>query len=482
MKKTKSVFLSLIVLTIVYSANIFAHSSHDMVVFGNDGKYAGFTPKAKELINKSREVLLKRKEVFSKKFRQFDSIYHAAHIMRMLKGNMFLYGPPGGAKSLFVNWMLQYEKKSPFKIQMHQMMSEQVFVGGQDYEAAKLGVYKVNVDGSLASYETAIIDEIDKGNPATLAALLSLLNERAVYLGEKTYQSLLETIFSTSNKNLYEIYAEFEKNGQGSTADALLNRFSCIAFVPNWLEESDQLALDNGLYVNLENDFYATQEKLDDASLQLDWKELRSLAHALFLPTDDFSLLVRDLVNNMRKESIDYIERQEGQYDKDVLPYYPTVQYTERLRQKIPEVILISLTLDFLTSSLAADVNKLEETLKNTPNYRFSLTPLSLWRAYPILTTISYGVTGLEAKGDGLSINFGNFLDSYKGENKRVGQMIEYIKQERNIFKSVLEGIWKAHQADMKEAVSSSSMFKCVQDTTIKSQDIERILLFINRK
>lgn len=218
--------------------------SFDKTIRFKNGAYAGFTDDTKKLIKDSREVLLKRKEIFSKEFRQFDSIYHAAHLMRMMKGNMFLYGPPGGAKSYFLNWLLQYEKSGPFKIQMNQMQTEQVFVGGQDYEAAKLGIYKVNTAGSLADHKTAVIDEIDKGNPATLAALLSLLNERVIYLGSETFHSPLETIFSTSNKNLYEIYAEFEKNGQGSTADALLNRFSCIAFVPNWLNENDQLALD----------------------------------------------------------------------------------------------------------------------------------------------------------------------------------------------------------------------------------------------
>ncbi len=402
--------------------------------------------------------------------------------MRMVEGNMFLYGPPGGAKSYFVNWMLQYEKEKPFKIQMHQMMTEQVFVGGQDYEAAKRGEYVVNVKGSLADHKTAVIDEIDKGNPATLAALLRLLNEKTIYLGSKTFESQVETIFSTSNKNLYEIYAEFEKNGQGSTADALLNRFSCIVFIPNWLSPEDQLELDKEYSKKWEDDFRATQETIDKESMQLDWDGLRSLAHSLFVSTEEFKLMARELENKLRKESINFTEKQEGQYDKDVLPYYPTVQYTERLRQKVIEIILMSLTLDFLTSPLAEDLDKLEATLKSTPESRFSITPLSLWRAYPILTTISYGTTKLEIKDDAVSINFGNFLDSYQGETKRVNQMINYIKQERDTFKSVLEEIWRDHQASVKESSSSAAMFDCLKDNNVKSQDIERILLLINRK
>jgi MoxR-like ATPase len=480
----KSLCFVLIASTLINSSCVFAGSSSDMVVF-KEGKYVGLTEEAKTLIKNSRETLLRRKEVFSGKFRQFESVYHVAHIMRMIKGNMFLYGPPGGAKSYFVNWILDYEEASPFKVQMHQMMTEQVFVGGQDYEAAKKGEYVVNVKGSLADHKTAVIDEMDKGNPATLAALLSLLNERTVYLGSETFKSSLETIFSTSNKNLYEIYAEFEKNGQGSTADALLNRFSCIAFVPNWLEKKDQLVLDQGYLSSLNEDFYAEQEELDKAALQLDWDGLRSLAHSLFVPTDDFSLIVRELINKLREDSINFIDRQENQYDQDALPYYPTVQYTERLRQKVTEVILMSLVLDFLTSPLTEDIDKLEETLKNTEKSRFSITPLSLWRSYPILTTVSYGAVELnlsENDASHMAINFGDFLDNYKGENKRVGQMIEYIKQERNIFKSALEAVWQDHKDAVKDASSSAAMFECFKNGDDKFSDIERILFVTNRR
>jgi MoxR-like ATPase len=486
----KSLLFGLITLNLIHPCSIFALAYNDsskMVRFNSackddkcEDQYIGLTNEAKQLIINSRAALLKRKEIFSKKFKQFESIYHAANIMRMVEGNMFMYGPPGGAKSYFVNWLLGYEKELPFKIQMHQMMTEQVFVGGQDYEAAKRGTYVVNVKGSLADHKTAIIDEIDKGNPATLAALLSLLNERVVYLGGETFKSPLETIFSTSNKNLYEIYEEFARNGQGSTADALLNRFSCIVFVPNWLDEKDQLALDQEYLNNLNNAFSAKQEKIDEAALQLDWDGLRSLANALFVPTEELQLLARELVNKLRKESIDFIENHEGQDDKGVIPYYATVQYTERLRRKVMDVILMSLTLDLLTSSLTEDVDCLEATLKSTPGYRFAITPLSLWRAYPILTTVSYGETKLEIHNNGefkASINFGDFLDNYKGENKRVNKMISYIKQERDIFKSALEEIWQKHQEAVKDASSSSAMFSCLQGNSNEFQDVERILL-----
>lgn len=74
---------------------------------------------------------------------------------------------------------------------------------------------------------------------------------------------------------------------------------------------------------------------------------MRPLASVLFVPTEEFQSMVRALVNKLRNDSIDFIAKQENQYDKDALPYYATVQYTERLRQKVIEIILMSLTLDF---------------------------------------------------------------------------------------------------------------------------------------
>ena len=254
-----------------------------------------------------------------------------------------------------------------------------------------------------------------------------------------------------------------------------------ITFVPNWLERKDRLALDKERARNKNDAFYGKQEKVDEASLRLDWDGLRALANALFETTDEFDSILDDFIEKMRKESIDYTKKQENQFDKDSLLYYPTVQYTERLRQKVTEVILMSLTLDFLTSSLTDDVDKLEATLKNTKNHRFSLTPLSLWRAYTILTTVSYGTTELELKDNAPSINFSDFLDNYKAEDQRVEQMIGYIKQERGNFKSALEEIWKNHQDAVKDASSSSAMVNCLQDNTIVTQDIERILLLTKK-
>ncbi len=483
MKKTmkasilKSISLVIVVLTLTHTSSAFAISSYDMVKYDATGKFLGLSDKAKKLIQDSRPVLIERKKVFSTKFKQFDSIYHASHLTRLLKGNMFLYGPPGGAKSYFLDWLLKQE--SPFKIQMHQMMTEQVFIGGQDYDAARKGIYITNQENSLADHKVALIDEIDKGNPAVLAALLSLLNERAVFTGHNTFKSPLETIFSTSNKNPFEIYDEFFRNGQSSTADALLNRFTCIAFIPNWLDRADRLDLDRKRIKERNDALHGIQNTVTEEALILNWDELRALAYALFASSDEFSSILDTFIDKMYKESKKLIK----QHTQDTPPYYPTTQYTERLRQKVVDTIIMSLFLDFLSSDLAKDVDSLEETLKNTPDNIFHLTPLSIWRACFLLTTISYGKVELVKAKDGVietTIDFGKFLESYEGPNENVDKVVGYIKDEYTDFKAVLGDLLKENQQTVKDAASSLAIFKCLPQKANKLRDIERMLLFYN--
>ena len=268
-----------------------------------NGNFIGFTEDGKDIIEKTRQALINRKKAAQEEFKKFESIYHAAHVIRGIKGHMFLYGPPGGSKSHFSDWFLNHENDPSFTISVHQMMTEMVFTGGQVFESTKLGTYKLNTEGSLASYKTALIDEIDKGNPATLASLLGLLNERVVRAGSDRINSPLETVFSTSNKNLYEIYEAFKNQLDGTTAEALFNRFLCIAFVPNWLDEEDQEAIDDKLIQERENRYYGnfSEEQTDESSLHLDWDNIRLLAQAFFHSTKEFNKDAKKLANSWRE-------------------------------------------------------------------------------------------------------------------------------------------------------------------------------------
>ena len=169
--------------------------------------FRGLTPEGLAALRQARDIVRGRDRIFENEFRNLTTIHHAGLVARLFKGNMFLYGPPGGAKSAFVNWLMKGEPESPYKLQLHQMITEQAFTGGQNFEAAKAGRFEINTKGNLANFVVALIDETEKGNPAALSALLSLLNEREVLAGNQPVKARLETLFATSNANLRDFPA-----------------------------------------------------------------------------------------------------------------------------------------------------------------------------------------------------------------------------------------------------------------------------------
>lgn len=412
---------------------------YDPVTF----EYKGLTPEGLQAIKTARDSLRSRARLFQNEFRNLDTIHHATLVARMSKGNMFLYGPPGGAKSAIVNWLMKGESEPAFKLQLHQMITEQAFTGGQNFEAAKEGRFQINTKGSLADYVIALIDETEKGNPAALSALLSLLNEREVLAGNQVIQARLETLFATSNANLPEIFQQFLENGQGSTAPALLNRFQFKSFVYNWLSPSDQAYLDarkerqRYLKAIAEVEPRALEDEVFLQPEKLNWAEIRQLAQTVFKLSPNFLPAYREFVNDMREQTHRAIRESEEKHQQNQLDepfvYFPSADYTERLRQQIPEIVLMSAFLDFLLSPLADD-SQIEAMTSKAIQIDF----LSLWRGFLAMTTLGPGQTKLilDTNSDQkVDIDFGWTLESSTARDRREERLIQNLKSEQERFR-----------------------------------------------
>lgn len=378
-----------------------AYSSEPLVAIDPVSySFEGITAAGLEKLKELRDALRTRNRMFQNTFKNLEAIGHAAHVARSFKGNMFLYGPPGGAKSALVHWIFDSESEPAFQIQMNQMMTEQAFVGGQNFEKAKLGEFELNTNGSLANFKVALIDEAEKGNPAALAALLSLLNERKILAGNQVIEAQTETVFATSNSNLPEIKQHFVESGQRSTADAFLNRFHFKCFVYNWLSVADQASLDERrqkarfLTAILEMQPKAQKDEVFLKTPFVDWQALRLFANTLMVPSNLFMVTFREFVNEMRTETNKAVRSSEERHKQnrytEPFVYHPSCDYTERIRQQVPEIVLMSAMIDFLLSDLADDENIELETSK-----QIELGPLSLWRSYLMLTTVGQGTVGL---------------------------------------------------------------------------------------
>ena len=406
-------------------------------------QYNGLTEKGLDSLKKLRDDLRTRFQLFDNEFKSLKNTHHALTVSRLFAGNAFIYGPPGGAKSAIVEWMFKGEIEPAFQLQLHQMMTEQAFVGGQNFEKAKEGTFELNTKGSLADFRVALIDEVEKGNPAALSALLSLLNERKILAGSKVIDAKTETVFATSNSNLAELSEQFQANGQGSTAPALLNRFQFKCLVYNWLSASDQAELDDRRQIKRRlkalskacPDSIATNEVFL-APPKIDFEQLRDFADILMDTDDNFAVFYRDLVSVMREQTNKAVRESEARQQKsrfaEPFVYFPSCDYTERLRQQIPEIVMYSAFIDFLLSDLADDKNLVSSTKKT-----IKLGPLSLWRAHLIMTTVGPGSVALTVGDDDkFNIEFKMSIDESKLRDNREVKLITNLKEEQERFRS----------------------------------------------
>lgn len=390
--------------------------------------HASFDPSKEDDIVKlceERNKLLALDAELDRALIGYESIRHAAFVARLLKGNMFLFGPPGGAKSAFVQKMLNAECVPYFKLQLNPMLTEHAFVGAQSLESLQKGEFRVNFEGTLGNFALALIDELDKGNAAALGSLLSLLNEREIWAGGQVFKTKTETFFSTSNKNLVDFYAGFKKRGEESTADALLDRLQFKAFAYNWLKKEHQKIIDDAHFAWFSQE---TEEDTLEACNSIDWAFLRQAAKSLFKLDDAFKQDFQDFIHAFNKD-----------LPKKTNTYIPNAQMSERLRQNIPSVILFSVFVDFLLSPLS----KNEELLRSAFQQKLSVDYHSLWRSYLVLTTIVPGKTSLSININDPTLEFSDTLKTATARDVREQDTFNNIENEQNLLAAAFGQILK---------------------------------------
>ncbi|MEZ4751141.1 MAG: AAA family ATPase [Bdellovibrionota bacterium] len=177
----------------------------------------------------------------NRRFHGMDSAIFdlSAHLL----GQSFawLSGDPGGAKTLLCRQVVDAElrsfkedEKRKFLLQFHKLISEGIITGFPVIQKMlDEGKWEIETSTSLVSdrFAYAILDEIEKANPATLASLLSVLNERKAFLGGRVVDAFLLAGFSTSNLSVQELLDSFGTDR--ATGEALLDRFLTKRIIAN---------------------------------------------------------------------------------------------------------------------------------------------------------------------------------------------------------------------------------------------------------
>ena len=147
-------------------------------------------PKVQALIERLNEGMLEREEVI------------AIALLGTLAGeNIFLYGPPGTAKSLISRRLGEvFEDNSYFEYLMQRFSTPEEVFGPVSLKDLKEDKYQRKVEGYLPDADFAFLDEIWKASTPILNTLLTIINEKLFRNGTKVDAVPLKALISASNE------------------------------------------------------------------------------------------------------------------------------------------------------------------------------------------------------------------------------------------------------------------------------------------
>ncbi len=113
--------------------------------------------------------------------------------------HLFLYGPPGTAKSALIRQFAQAVRGRYFEYMLTRFSEPNELFGPVDIARLREGVVATVTTGMLPEAEFAFLDELFNANSAILNNLLTVLNERVYRRGAEAHRLPLLSLFSASN-------------------------------------------------------------------------------------------------------------------------------------------------------------------------------------------------------------------------------------------------------------------------------------------
>ncbi len=113
--------------------------------------------------------------------------------------HLFLYGPPGTAKSALIRHFAQAVRGRYFEYMLTRFSEPNEIFGPIDIARLREGTVVTVTTGMLPEAEFVFLDELFNANSAILNNLLTVLNERVYRRGAETHRLPLLSLFSASN-------------------------------------------------------------------------------------------------------------------------------------------------------------------------------------------------------------------------------------------------------------------------------------------
>ena len=100
--------------------------------------------------------------------------------------HVLLVGPPGGAKSLLLDSLMNWMHGRKFSVLLNRFTTPEEVLGPISVAGLKADVYRRVTAGKLPEADLAFLDEVFKASSAILNVLLKILNERTHEVGDGT--------------------------------------------------------------------------------------------------------------------------------------------------------------------------------------------------------------------------------------------------------------------------------------------------------
>lgn len=211
----------------------------------------------------------------------------AVTLLASLAGeNIFLYGPPGVAKSLISRRLSKaFETKNYFEHLMSKFSTPEEIFGPISIVELKKDKYIRKIDGFLPTADFAFLDEIWKSSPAILNTLLTIINEKKFKNGNEIIKVPLKSLISASN--------EISNKGEG--LEALYDRFLVrLQVLPIQNKDNFRAILQNGA----SSDEIEIKDKITNEELEKFKGEIEKVKIS-----DDSFLIIETIINKIEEHN-----------------------------------------------------------------------------------------------------------------------------------------------------------------------------------
>ena len=154
------------------------------------------TPVSIEIVARLRSAVI---DPLKTRFVERDEVIDLIALATVAGEHLFLFGPPGTAKSALIRHFALAVDGRYFEYMLTRFSEPNEIFGSVDIARLRDGVVATVTTGMLPEAEFAFLDELFNANSAILNNLLTVLNERVYRRGAETHRLPLLSLFSASN-------------------------------------------------------------------------------------------------------------------------------------------------------------------------------------------------------------------------------------------------------------------------------------------